>query len=51
MKLVTRIRDWFEFDLAVTRMALMRTAPDLEPFFSAPAQFFLRLFRQYGIRG
>ena len=37
-----RVRAWFEFDLAATRMILLRFAPDLEPVFSAPAHFMLR---------
>lgn len=37
-----RVRRWFEFDLAATRMILTRFAPDLEPFFSAPALVALR---------
>ena len=37
-----RLRAWFEFDLAATRLILLRFAPDLEPFFSLPAQVALR---------
>lgn len=37
-----RVRAWFEFDLAATRMILLRFAPDLEPVFSAPALYMLR---------
>lgn len=40
------IRHWFEFDLAATRVVLLRFAPDLEPFFSAPALFVLRWLRR-----
>jgi hypothetical protein len=36
------IRRWFEFDLAATRLVMLRFAPDLEPFFSAPALAVLR---------
>lgn len=37
-----RLRAWFEFDLSATRLILLRFAPDLEPFFSLPAQVALR---------
>lgn len=36
------IRDLFEMDLAMTRMAITRFAPGAERFFSAPALFVLR---------
>ena len=37
------IRDLFEMDLAMTRMAITRFAPGAERLFSAPALFVLRL--------
>ncbi|HYE97252.1 MAG TPA: hypothetical protein VEJ18_00010 [Planctomycetota bacterium] len=36
------VRDLFEMDLAMTRMAIARFAPGAERFFSAPALFVLR---------
>ena len=36
------IREMFEMDLAITRMAIARFAPGAERFFSAPALFVLR---------
>lgn len=37
------VRDLFEMDLAMTRMAITRFAPGAERLFSAPALFVLRL--------
>ena len=41
-RFLAHVRDWFEFDLAITRKLLLRWAPETEPFFSAPALWVLR---------
>ena len=41
-RFLDHVREWFEFDLAITRRALLQWAPIAEPFFSAPALWILR---------
>jgi hypothetical protein len=41
-RFLAHVRAWFEFDLAYTRHLLLRWAPEVEPFFSAPALWVLR---------